>query len=139
MLVEHFSDEDFDVKRDMDLAREMLLKIEASTKSLSSDDLIEPADGKSDEKNYLLNKMREANLINCISTTVTSGVTYHLGIELTWGGHDFLDTVRDTAIWSKTKEGANAAGSFSFELIKALAKGYAKKQIEEKTGISLDL
>ena len=59
--------------------------------------------------------------------------------ELTWAGHDFVDTVRDDEIWQKTKEGAKAAGGFSFDLIKALAKGFLKKQIETRTGVELDL
>jgi hypothetical protein len=58
---------------------------------------------------------------------------------LTWLGHDFLDSVRDPVIWRKTKEGAKKAGGFSLELLIALAKGLLKKQIEEHTGIKLDL
>ncbi|KAI3593372.1 hypothetical protein D9X30_1682 (plasmid) [Cupriavidus sp. U2] len=57
--------------------------------------------------------------------------------RLSWAGHDFADSVRDSAIWKKTKSGALAAGGFTMRLLVDLAKGYAKKQIEEKTGIQL--
>jgi len=60
-------------------------------------------------------------------------------IELTWCGHEFLDEVRDNEIWRKTKDGAQSAGSFSFDLLKSLARGFAKKQIEDYTGIKLDI
>jgi hypothetical protein len=58
---------------------------------------------------------------------------------LTWAGHDFLDSVRDSEIWRATKEGAQKAGGFSLELLAALAKGLIKKKIEQHTGIQLDL
>jgi hypothetical protein len=73
------------------------------------------------------------------NTATTGHVTHFLKIQLTFVGHDFLDSVRDEVLWAKTKDGAAAAGAFSLELIKTLAKGFAKKQIEDKTGISLDL
>ncbi len=56
---------------------------------------------------------------------------------LTWEGHDFLDSVRDPKIWAKTKDGALAAGGFTVDLLKDLAKGFVKKQIEERTGVTL--
>jgi hypothetical protein len=57
--------------------------------------------------------------------------------SLTWEGHDFLDSVRDPKIWAKTKSGALAAGGFTVDLLKELAKGFIKKQIEERTGVKL--
>ena len=59
--------------------------------------------------------------------------------KLTWAGHDFLDAVRDPAIWAKTKAGATAAGGFTFDLLKGLAKGFMKKQIEELMGVQIDI
>ncbi len=140
MLAEHFVDEDFDVTRDMDLVRGILLQIEESNFPLRSDDIISLSDDKAAEKHYLLRKMKAAGIITSNScTALNSGITRHKDIELTWEGHDFLDAVRDPVIWSKTKEGAAAAGAFSWDILKKLAKGYAKKQIEEKTGIVIDI
>ena len=64
------------------------------------------------------------------------GITF---AGLTWKGHDFLDQIRDPAIWSATKEGVKKAGGFSVDILKALAKGLIKKKIEEHTGVQLDL
>jgi hypothetical protein len=58
---------------------------------------------------------------------------------LTPRGHDFLDSVRDPAIWHETKEGVKKAGGFTLELLGALAKGLVVKKIEHHTGIKLDL
>ena len=37
----------------------------------------------------------------------------------------------------ETKEGAEAAGGFTVDLLKDLAKGLVKKQVEEWTGVKL--
>ena len=57
--------------------------------------------------------------------------------KLTWAGHDFVDAVRDPAIWKKTKHSADAIGSITFDLVKDLAKGFIKTKIEEHTGVKL--
>jgi hypothetical protein len=62
------------------------------------------------------------------------GITF---ARLSWAGHDFLDSVRDREIWAKTKNGALAAGGFTIDLIADLAKGFLKKQIEDRTGVEL--
>jgi hypothetical protein len=45
--------------------------------------------------------------------------------------------IRDPEIWRKTKEGVGAAKGFTFDLLKDLAKGFVKKQIEDYTGVKL--
>ncbi|WP_122928439.1 MULTISPECIES: DUF2513 domain-containing protein [Sphingobium] len=46
--------------------------------------------------------------------------------RISWRGHEFLDSVRDPEIWTKTKEGVAKVGSFSFSMIAEMAIGYAK-------------
>ncbi len=41
--------------------------------------------------------------------------------SLTWGGHDFLDAIRNDDVWSKTKSTVQEkVGSATFEVVKAL-------------------
>ncbi|QQZ36030.1 DUF2513 domain-containing protein [Pseudomonas sp. SK2] len=56
---------------------------------------------------------------------------------LTPAGHDFVDSVRDDAIWKLTKDGVSAAGGFTLEMLAALGKGFLRKQVEKLTDISL--
>lgn len=56
---------------------------------------------------------------------------------LTSAGHDFIDSVRDDAIWALTKNGAIAAGGFTLDTLAALGKGLLRKQVEKLTGIEL--
>lgn len=138
MPAEHFIAEDFDVKRDMDLMREILLKIE------SKPDLIPKTIEMPEYDREVVGRQTELLFDNGFidgidQRNMSESFRYIFARDLTWSGHDFLDSVRDPEIWEKTKKGVSEAKSFSFELLKALAKGFAKKQIEEKTGISLDI
>lgn len=134
------------MKRDMDLIRNLLLEIEDGKTSYQ---LIEPSHAEDlgvevDEDRtkeeiarleYHLTLLQDAGWVKLVQT---SG-GYWLVNRMMPAGHDFLDSVRDPKIWGATKEGAKQAGGFSAELLKSLAKGLIKKQIERHTGVELDL
>lgn len=43
-------------------------------------------------------------------------------LNVTWAGHEFLDTARNETVWTRTKELVKEkGGSASFEVVKALA------------------
>ena len=126
------------MKRDMDLIRELLLKIENGQTSfiLTSDTAaalsLSPAEGGMTEEHLIL--LKQAGFIEIMSRSLSG----HYAIKrLTWEGHDFLDSIRDPKIWEKTKKGVEGAGGFTVDLLKDLAKGFMKKQIEEYTGVKL--
>ncbi|WMT71136.1 DUF2513 domain-containing protein [Bradyrhizobium sp. Ash2021] len=56
---------------------------------------------------------------------------------LTWEGHDLLDSIKNDEVWRLTKDTADGIGSWTVEIIKELAKGFIKKQIEERTGLKI--
>lgn len=56
---------------------------------------------------------------------------------LSMNGFDYLDSIRDDEIWRKTKEGANAAGGFTLEILGDLAKGLIKTQVQKHTGVEI--
>jgi hypothetical protein len=56
---------------------------------------------------------------------------------LTPAGHDFVDSVRDEAIWKLTKDGVLAAGGFTLDTLSALGKAFLKKQVEKYTGLEI--
>lgn len=133
------------MKRDLELVRDLLLKIEAGQKvfeTLSSEyaamlhvtDLPPLTQAEADALLGHLDLLENAGLIE-ISSRSTSGSIYVKG--LTWSGHDFLDSVRDPEIWAKTKKGAEEAKGFTFDLLKDLAKGFIRTQIKERTGIDV--
>lgn len=126
------------MRRDMDLLRLLLLKLEEldedgqSIWQLSDEDLQFPG-YTYDQAYYHFQLAVEAGLVDDAGGTL-SAVLFR---RLTWAGHDFIDAVRDDEIWKKTRQGAGAAGGFSIELLKDLAKGFIKKKISEHTGIEI--
>lgn len=95
------------MKRNMDLIREILLKLEKNCNDVCYYTL--------DLNEFQLN--REEVLGHCKliidrgladGQFVSNGVTFR---ALTWEGHDFLDNSRNSTVWAAAKE---AAGDLSF-------------------------
>ncbi|UXS49262.1 DUF2513 domain-containing protein [Agrobacterium tumefaciens] len=129
------------MRRDMDLIRALLLRFEKLHQTIGTI-LFELDDKDLQFEDYdplvvaaHIRLMAEGRLIDAKVTG--QGATMLNGI--TWAGHDFLDSVRDDRIWAKTKEGLHEAGGFTLDLAKALAKGLLKKQLENLTGVSIDI
>ena len=45
--------------------------------------------------------------------------------------------LRDPEIWKKTKGRAEAIGSWTFEIVKELAKGFIKQKLAQYGGVSI--
>ena len=132
--------------RDMDLIRDLMLKLEAfpsqkgSIWHFTDEEFLEGGElfieGYTlDQISYHLNLITDAGLIEGGSNSKTmSGILFR---SITWVGHDFLDSIRDPIIWEKTKKGALAAGGFTVDLLKDIAKGLLKKKVEDLTGVVL--
>jgi hypothetical protein len=127
------------MKRDMDLIRELLLKLEALPLGQGEIVYITPDAAEIAVRgydvaqiDYHLSQIRQSGFVD--GPRPGTGIGFRC---LTPAGHDFLDSVRDPETWTKTKKGAAAAGGFTLELLGDLAKGFIKKQIEEHTGVKL--
>jgi hypothetical protein len=125
----------------MDLVRELMLKLEAMDCDHNSVYIFEPGDSAlavdgytDDEISYHLSLITEARWIESRGSKITNSFMFS---RLSLAGHDFVDSVRSPEVWTKTKKGAEAAGGFTVDLLKDLAKGFIKKQIEEYTGVKL--
>lgn len=129
------------MKRDMDLARALLLEIEARPEyngqglyQLDPDDIV--IEGHPyEEVAYTMRLLIEAGFV----LGDISSFNAPTFIRLTWNGHEFLERVRDPEVWRKAKEEAKHVGSFGFDVLGALARGFIKTKIEEHTGVKLDL
>lgn len=109
------------MKRDMDLVRNILLYVEEHSKP-SSPDMMSLVSGVEDGPQKLSYHMtmlvEEAGYLrgNRRVSVSASGSEY-LYMEVTWDGHEFLETLRDPSIWEKTKKAAGAAGSTSVKVL----------------------
>lgn len=127
------------MKRDMDVVRELLFRIEAihlSAGTATFLSVIEPPltlPGENPDDIY--HAMRLIVDAGFLDMTKTQGADSFGVRGLSWRGHDFLDTIRDEEIWRQTKEGAKKAGGFTVDLLADLAKGLIKTQIKKYTGV----
>jgi hypothetical protein len=91
------------MNRDMDMARELLLQI--------ADDTVR-SDEWDDKEIYHLKMLSDVGYIQ--------GITFYDGSDrllfglanpqLTWTGHEFLDTIRPKSVWDKIKSVAKEKG-----------------------------
>src|SRR5438270_13952062 len=109
------------MKRDMDLVREIMLKIEAL-----------PA---GPPVLYRMGEVEDLVLLNHLGMLIEAGLVRGkisrsqgargdvIGISsLTWEGHEWLDAVRDPRVWDEAKRTLLESGdSLSFELTRAVA------------------
>lgn len=132
------------MKRDMGLIRDLMLRLEAldfprnAVLTLSGSDEELAVDGYSqDQISYHLVLIREAGFLQDANySAVRGGISFK---AFSWEGHDFLDSVRDPDVWERTQSTMKKAGGFSFDLVKAMAKGFLKKKIEKLTDIEIDI
>lgn len=127
------------MRRDMDLLRSLLLKLETITDKANSVFVFQynelAIDGYTDDQvAYHLDLAVEAGLIDQGGNGAMNRFMFR---RLTWDGHDFVDSVRDDDVWQKSRKGALAAGGWSLELISDLAKGFIRKKASELTGVEL--
>ena len=119
------------MKLDQECVRDVLLTVEAHPygKSLTVTDIQKEIPNYSREEiAYTCLKLSEGNLLSV--NTIPTGefdkvIVTEIG-NLSFKGHEFLNTVRDEKIWSKTKEIAKKTGGFSLELLTAIAGGVAQ-------------
>jgi Hypothetical protein (DUF2513) len=125
------------MKRDMDLIRELLLEIEGGTTDFATCPVSEQGRPDREEawrRGEHLHLLEQAKMIEAYANPAAGHVIVR---GLTWHGHDLIDSIRDLKIWEKTKRGVEGAGGFTVDLLKDLAKGFMKKQIEDCTGVRL--
>lgn len=130
------------MRRDMDLIRDLLLKLEAlevrpsAVLLLGGQDKEVLSEGKTPEEiDYHLSLIYEAGFISAPSFSSLDGrIPFQ---RLSWQGHEFVDVIRDPAVWKKTKEGATTIGGWTVGIIKDIGVAYLKQYAKDKLHIDL--
>lgn len=123
-------------KRDLDRIRDILLHLEQQESDdgfvwTRGDTFFVAAD------DYQFTLMVQAGLITGTDYRTLASIVPDR-VQITFQGQDYLAAIRDEGIWAKTKATvAETGGSVTLEIITQLAKGYLKKKIESKTGLTL--
>lgn len=112
------------MQRDMELARNLLLAVEASSRpsdahlvSVVGDDIaqgsfeqIEEAISKLEYHLWMLTDEAKFLTGTCVPSV---GGKRWFDLELTWQGQEFLDAVRDPEVWRCIKDVAKAVGNWT--------------------------
>ena len=116
------------MKRNMDLIREILLRIESYPEPRGRIDL--NIDGYSPKEiSYHVKLLSEAGLIEATPLQTLNLFEWHAH-SLTWEGHEFLEASRDDKIWNKAKELVlDKTGTLPFEVLKQILIGIIQKAI----------
>jgi hypothetical protein len=119
------------MQRDMDLARKILLALEAKPDGQAVETLdIEGYDDSAIRYDLLL--LAQAKLIDYEPTLTKSGrMICVVAFNPSWEGHEFLDAVRNDAVWSTVKAQASEKGSsLPFDVLKTLALEAVRRLFE---------
>ena len=108
------------MKRDFNLIREILLDIEKREGDSWSSAI--NVDGyPSNQITYHIKMLCDKGLIECKDISTLQGTNF-LMKNLTFEGHDFLDAIREKAVWNKTcKYIKDKGGAFTLDIIKEVA------------------
>lgn len=108
------------MKRDMNLARQLLLQVEEMPYDGLAKEVRVP-NATDEQVSYHIKLLAQAGLIEAQELRSGSRAPYWEPIALTWAGHEFLEAARDDSRW----RGALATvgrkgGALVFEVIKAV-------------------
>ena len=111
------------MKRDMELARSILIEASKSMGDLNCQSFINDANDLQ-KVIYNVEIMKEAGLINANINKAMNGVYIDAYIKsLTWQGNDLLDAIVNDNVWAETKKKIfNKFKSVSFDIIKKVAE-----------------
>lgn len=119
------------MKRDMELIRKILFKIEEDYISTALFNLT--IDGyEFNDVAYQCKLLYDAGLVDQYKAKYGNNTIYAFTVGgLTWDGHDFLDKIREDTIWNKTKETITKKGlPMILDVIKDVATGIVSSMAE---------
>ena len=90
------------MKRNIDLARTILLAIEAGDFVVGLQVKIDGHDER--EIAYHVAMLGQAGLLKVVDCTMIDAFPQALPLQLTWAGHDFIDAARDPGIWEAARK-----------------------------------
>ena len=116
------------MKRDMELVRQILHSAEAL--DYEDGEPYEPYRVRTPHEAYQIALMRDAGLVDAVVDEVSGIPSKATIIRLTWAGHDFLDSSRDSKIWKLALEKVIKPGaSWSFSILVEWLKQQAHQQV----------
>lgn len=120
------------MKRDMDLMRKILLRIEECSdvppKVLTLDDFMDMK-----KSSYMISLhidlLCDAGLIEVMDTSIEDGLKDFDIVRLTLAGYEYLDAIRNARVWDRVKQSVSYVGGATLDIIKQLAVKELAKEL----------
>jgi hypothetical protein len=131
------------MKRDPDLIRKLMLKLESlpmpagSIFMINTNKDLQIDDYSANEVYYHMDQILMSGWVDGAGGHGMNPSSQFSFRALTPAGHDFVDSVRDEKIWKLTKDGVTKVGGFTLETLSILGKAFLKKQLEKHIGFGL--
>jgi hypothetical protein len=116
----------------MELIRNLLFLIEEQ--ETNSREINIPTEIDREQAVYHLKLMEQAGLTKN-NIKYAGDKPFWIYSDLTWAGHDFLDSVKNDTIWTKVKEGIKSKGLELGQVSFGILIEYAKSEIKTKLGL----
>lgn len=120
------------MKRDWDVVRELLTKVEECSTPGDTLRLSSFPSERAADISYHAELLLEAGLVDGqMSKTIGRGPHDFFLRRLTWNGHEFLDSIRSVSVWEKTKKVFASKGiEMTVDLIKSIATEVASATLK---------
>jgi hypothetical protein len=119
------------MKRDWNIIRDVLIEVEAlsaSERNQFTYGVGSEYSGESQLRSEQALLLWKAGFVEAIDASTYAGAAV-IAPELTWAGHDLLDTLRSKPVWEKVKSIAKDKGiELTFDAVKMLGK-YAMESL----------
>jgi hypothetical protein len=118
------------MRLDKDLVREILLAVEANDDNPIGWITLEIEGHSSVHLSYHVQLLHEAGYLEAQDLTTNDRYEWQPR-RLTFQGHEFLDTVRDSETWRRTKTTAKDLGIGGVKFLFEIARAYGKQKLIE--------
>jgi len=126
------------MQRNMDLARRILLEMEAYEHGNAPREFHTLDDFSLEQISYHVWLLGNAGLMETQQVThMQSASPEAIPISLTWAGHEFLDAARNETMWKRALQKVKSSGvPVTFEVLKQVLVAFSKTELA-KHGIQL--
>lgn len=126
------------MKLDIDCVRDVLLELEELPIDCHTPVSFPKSNSVHGEENveYTLAKLKEAGYINADIRQYPNGQYDFYGIyDLTFSGHEFLNSIRTPGVWTRLKGAAVEGGTAGLKLLGDIALEMLKESVKSKLGL----
>lgn len=120
------------MKRDMDLMRQILLRIEERSdvppRTMTLDSFMDMKKS-SYEISMHLDLLYEAGMIEVMDIAIVGDLKDFTIERLTLAGYEYLDAIRNYQVWDRVKRTINLVGGATLDIIKQLAVKELSKEL----------